>query len=297
VFSGGAFKGCAFLGSIKYLEEHDLLKHIKNVIGSSAGAIIGFLLCMGYKSSDAIAIMYHEMKTYAEKDLDLDAVLSIFETMGIDDCQGVIDGFSNILYKRLKVYDITFLELAKRTGFNFVVCGSNISLATVEYFCVDRTPGMSVLQALRISFSLPVVMTPVIMNGMIYVDASLFNNFPIEYFMGVDRPFKDTISLEITCPDKLPDVTNINMLSYIKIMMDAMFKRMNRKICREALEKQTKNNAIIQIVMDDDSYGIDLATFKLKMSKQIMDEYVKKGYDAMDAHFATVLSETNLLSP
>jgi hypothetical protein len=79
--------------------------------------------------------------------------------------------------------------------------------------------------------------------------------------------------------------------------MDAMFKRMNRKICREALEKQTKNNAIIQIVMDDDSYGIDLATFKLKMSKQIMDEYVKKGYDAMDAHFATVLSETNLLSP
>jgi predicted acylesterase/phospholipase RssA len=281
VLSGGAFKGISFLGSIKYLEEHDLLKHIKNVIGSSAGAIIGFLLCIGYKSSDAIAIMYEEMKMYAERELDLDAMFSIFETMGIDDCQCIIDGFRNILFTRLKVMDITFLELAKRTGYNFVVCGSNISLAKVEYFCVDRTPGMSVIQALRISFSLPIVMTPVIMNGMIYVDASLFNNFPIEYFMEVERPFIDTISLEIVCPYKLPDVTNINMLSYIKIMMDAMFTRMNRKMC----DLPGKNNAIVHIVVDDDSYGIDLTTFKLKMSKQIMDDYVKIGYDAMNDHF------------
>ena len=58
VLSGGAFRGLGLLGGIKYLEELNLIKYFKQYIGSSAGAIISFLLIIGYTSTDIKDIIY-----------------------------------------------------------------------------------------------------------------------------------------------------------------------------------------------------------------------------------------------
>ncbi len=48
VFQGGGPKGIAHLGALKYLQEKNLLKDIRRVAGTSAGAITACLLAVGY---------------------------------------------------------------------------------------------------------------------------------------------------------------------------------------------------------------------------------------------------------
>ena len=47
VLSGSSIKGFAFLGALQYLYENNKL-NIDNYIGTSAGAIISYLLIIGY---------------------------------------------------------------------------------------------------------------------------------------------------------------------------------------------------------------------------------------------------------
>ncbi len=48
VFEGGGVKGLAFCGALEVLEEKDVMKNIKRLVGSSAGAITAGLLACGY---------------------------------------------------------------------------------------------------------------------------------------------------------------------------------------------------------------------------------------------------------
>ena len=48
VFEGAGIRGIAYSGAIAELEQHGLLKNIKRVGGTSAGAITALLLCLGY---------------------------------------------------------------------------------------------------------------------------------------------------------------------------------------------------------------------------------------------------------
>lgn len=59
VFEGGGPKGVVYLGAAKALEEHNLLENIKNVAGSSAGAITAFLIALGYDYKQLKDIFYN----------------------------------------------------------------------------------------------------------------------------------------------------------------------------------------------------------------------------------------------
>ena len=52
VFEGGGVKGIAYAGAIKVLEERDMLKDVRRVAGTSAGAITSTLLALGADSED-----------------------------------------------------------------------------------------------------------------------------------------------------------------------------------------------------------------------------------------------------
>ena len=273
VFSGGAFKACAFIGCIKYLQEKDV-KNIRNVIGSSAGSIIGFMYCTGIEPSEMQEYMNRGMKEYLKQDIDVDALFDIFDTMGIDDGHIFIDIMKEFLEKKYGSSKLNFRDFAKLTGKNFVVPGSNISLAKIEYFCVDTTPEMNVIDAIRISISLPFVMKPVIMNNYIYVDASVFDNFPIEYFDSASRPFQDTLALLISAPTSLPNTNELNLFKFTRVLIDALFSRVNQKI-----DSVGKNNLIINFEFPDDNYGFDTSTLKLHMDENKLLEYITFGYE------------------
>jgi len=54
VLSGGSTKGIIILGALQYLYDQNYLNEINNFVGTSCGALIGFLLAIGYTPIEII---------------------------------------------------------------------------------------------------------------------------------------------------------------------------------------------------------------------------------------------------
>ena len=201
VMSGGSLKGVSFIGCVRRLEEMNALHGAKNLVGTSFGSLVLFMMALGCSSDDMMANLLscigqpsaaaeldpqqqqqqQQRRSHAKPPPALRVLLKCLECGGIDDGGVLLECIKRPLIAKLERSDITFIEFAKQTGKNLVVTGSNLSKKRPEFFSVDTTPDMSVVLALRISASIPFVFDPVVHDGSIYVDGALFNNFPIDW--------------------------------------------------------------------------------------------------------------------
>ena len=54
---GGGLRGIAYAGAFKALEENGTMQQIENIAGSSAGAIAGLMISIGYKADEIDSIL------------------------------------------------------------------------------------------------------------------------------------------------------------------------------------------------------------------------------------------------
>lgn len=287
VLSGGAMKGMSFVGALQHLDELGVLSELKNIIGTSAGSIVAFLLCMNFTISEIRCTLIRFIQQYSKQEVNVDNLLNIYETLGIDNGSTLRSMLAHALFTKHKVYDVTFQELAKKTGHNLVVVVSNITQRKTEFLSVDTTPELSVITAICASIAIPVIMCPVVINDSYYVDGGLFNNFPIEYFDSTTKPFRDTIGVTIENVQNTSTTQvasgPLNLVSYIKTIVDAMCDRLNYKIPKES------NNHIIRIrFADGNPYDYDMTNFTFDAPKEKLAEYETIGYAAAKDQFQVI---------
>jgi predicted acylesterase/phospholipase RssA len=270
VISGGAMKVLCSLGCIKYLEEKDMLSSIKNFVGTSAGAMICFFLVLGYKSTDINTFLANHLSDPVIASLDPSQVLNILNDYGISDGSNFIELMKRILFSRTRLHDITFIELAKMTGKNLVVCVSNLTDEKEEFFCIDSKPNMSVIQALRISCSIPIIFNPVTLDDKIYLDGALYNNFPMNYFKNNNK-LHDILGINIAVHSyKRTD----NILLYILYMVFSLVT----KVQESHFDDAEQNVVTIKI---DTINWIHYDELKISYPEEKVDMMIKKGYEAI----------------
>jgi len=152
--SGGGVKGFAHLGVLKALEEKGIEADV--LAGVSAGAIVGSFIAAGKKPSEV-------MKLINESDFFDFAKLSL-PNRGIF----TLDNMTENLKKSLGIKSFEELKIP------FYVGAANIERARMEYF--DKGDLIKIIQA---SASIPVLFSPVEINGELYVDGGLFENLPV----------------------------------------------------------------------------------------------------------------------
>ena len=179
-FSGSGIKGICFIGVLEKLIEHKKieLNKIEMYVGTSAGSIISFFLILGFTIEEIkeFIITFNFSKLNEEIDC-----INLIEKFGINNGERIKLLFIKFLELKFNVKDITFKELFNKTQKKLLIVGTNLTKSQEELFGVDTTPDMSVITAIRISISIPIIFTPVIYNNSLYVDGALVNNFPINY--------------------------------------------------------------------------------------------------------------------
>ena len=194
------------LGCIKNLIKNNiiLLNNIKNYYCCSIGSIISFLFILGLSTKD---ICYICKKLNLEKyklKFDFDKFIN---NKGIDNATNIIIILQTVLYKKTNKYDITFIELYKLYDIKLNIITTNITLLKEELFSYDTTPNMSVMVAIRMSISIPIIFSPVLYKNNYYIDGGVINNFPIKYittknYIGIITQF-------------YPSDNNINIINII----------------------------------------------------------------------------------
>lgn len=162
VLSGGGVRGAAHAGVIKAMEEHDI--RVDCVAGTSAGAVAGALYAKGY-SGEEILQFFKETEIFQLSNF-------AFRKPGLMDSEDYAVGLRKYLG------EITFESLEVRL---FV---ATTDLLNAECRIFDSGPLLPVVIA---SAAVPVVFTPVDIEGGLYADGGTINNFPIEPLQGKCR--------------------------------------------------------------------------------------------------------------
>lgn len=275
VFSGGAFKAISLVGIIKFLEENNLIKNIKNLIGTSAGAVFCYLICLGYSCNDMKQLLYKmtNQDEYLKFDLEIDDLINMYENFGLDSGERLEIFFQNILYQKLYRKDITFLEFAKITGKNLVICVTNLTKVSSEYWSVDTTPHYSIITALKASCCIPIIFTPIKIDDMLYIDGGLYNNFPISY-LNKHNIIKDVLGININC-DNFSKMDNF--LYYIRFIISTLIDKLKYKEIEIA--KNLSQNIITLELGNEENVTFD--DMKIILTKEFIDRYITIGYDAI----------------
>ena len=257
-FSGGGIKGLAFIGALEKLIEKKifLLSDIKSFVGTSAGAILSFLLNLGWDMNEIkdFVLNFNFNKLTSEINS-----LSFFEKFGIQDGERLQLLFIKFLESKLNVKDITFKELYEKTHKKLLIIGTNLTKSEEVVFSYKNTPNFSVILALRISVSIPVIFTPVKYENDFYVDGGIINNFPLNH---CSKRSTFGFYIKNSYNNKINSIKNL-MTSVLSIIADT--------ISQKNIKKYKKN--IIEITNTELTYtkfDIDLET-KLKIIKMGSD--------------------------
>ena len=217
VFAGCGVKGIGYSGAYQAMDETGVVKHTQVVAGSSAGSIVAAMLASGVKPAK---FREHMIKTNLA-DLSGAPAWGLFKKNPIGTTpitntgkpleqfikKNLRDSVTHFLNdKSLTIHQTPELESlrlafkndAKRgVRFNDLAILNRyfpkqfkpLTVNAVEYphgelkiFNAEQTPDVDVAEACRASASVPILLEPKVIDGKAYLDGSVFDNIPTDYF-------------------------------------------------------------------------------------------------------------------
>jgi NTE family protein len=184
VFEGGGIKGIAYLGVLRHLELSGAIKEVERIAGTSAGAIFGTLIALGYTSQELETIIRDtNFKEFADGGFFPKAIYRTLRHYGWHRGDKFREWMGRLIEAKTCDKDYTFGELAKVKQFkNLYVVTTNISRKEVVIFSHETTPNIPIRDAVRMSASVPVFFKTVKYNGDHMTDGGLTMNYPVHLF-------------------------------------------------------------------------------------------------------------------
>ncbi len=194
--SGGGLKSISAIGSLMHLRDLDLLKNFTKYAGVSAGSIIVTLLVLDY-TPEEILELFRDIGKYVHDPFYM-IPYNLLYKYGLYNGNKMIEFLSRYFTKKGYNKDITFLELFNKTQKELVMTGTSISIRDTFYFGYKTFPNMKVLDAIRISASIPLYFTsvkyPIDNKIHVWCDGGLLNNYPLYYF---DNPIREKLNSQV----------------------------------------------------------------------------------------------------
>jgi len=265
VMSGGGIRGFVFIGVIKYLEEIDILKNINTFVGTSIGGYWSILLNIGYTYNE----IYSFIKSF---DITMSICFDItnfFQNYSIDNCDNFVFVFKKLVEKKNINYDITLLELNKKTKKKIVLVATCLNTKKVEYISYETYPEMPLYIAMRMTTCVPLLYPPIKYNNKLYLDGGLIDNFPIDF---VKEHLNETIGINIILP--VSECFNIdNIKDYISNIIDIFF------VINNKYEDDIYKNNVYNIPVNKKN------PIEMSISVEERKQLVKDGYEFIKKNF------------
>ncbi len=242
VFKGGGVRGIAYLGALQVMDNHNLLKDLKRVGGTSAGSLTALLLSMNLSVSEIGQVlsnidfskMVQEVDHKGDQGLvknimsDATSVQRFRTHFGWNSNENMHNLIEEIVASGCHGNGrATFEDFEKMGHCGLSIVASNVSRYRREIFSVRTTPRVAVADAALMSSSIPIFFEAVrfdgtkIGQGDYFVDGGLYDNYPIHVFdyaeyVSHKRNFRDGINHETIGFFLYPDRENKDKVSLPK---------------------------------------------------------------------------------
>lgn len=292
VFSGGSNKVYFYVGALKYIEETypKGISEVETFVGSSVGAIFSLFCCLGNGWKDVLDTLNQINTSYCSTKICVDQVLSIFDTLGLDNGEILANAMRDVIEKQFDRRDITFRQLKDWLGKNLCVSAFNATKKRTDFFASDTTPDIDVVDAIRASFAIPIIFSPVrlVVEGSsdVYVDGCILDHFPVSYL--AERRVKPEEVLGFVIKMNKVDLQEpLELLTFLYSMIDFMFYKIN-----EMDSKTTLYPRVVSFTAEDQDFFIDFDNMRVKSpSKEMIACWIETGFENTKQQFQKYIQQ------
>lgn len=262
VISGGHMNCIYALGVLDCFDEY--LSDISTFIGTSAGSILCYLLCIGYSPKEILAFVITHYEIIDKLSLNAKNILNndiiskgIFSGTGFYNYNIIQELLEKMtidkIGKYLTIGDINTMFHKKITFTTF-----NMTSQKTEYLSIDNYPELPCLTAIRMSCNIPFLFPHFKYMNCFYIDGAISNNFPIEYGESIGEK---VLGINITPPpcSKYPT----NTIEDIKILLEIIIRKKyieknelrDNTLVVNISPTQTINDTNVTLLLDSFSEG------------------------------------------
>jgi NTE family protein len=228
VLSGGGADGLSHIGVLKALEENNI--PIDYITGTSMGALIGALYASGYSPAQMEVMANSErFKNWAQgeveekyvyyfKKKDADASWTSFKfSLDTSITASIPTNFINPI-----PIDFALMELFAKSAAS---AKYNFDSLFIPFRCVgsDVTSKQEVIfkkgdlgRCVRASMSYPFYIKPILIDGKLFFDGGLYNNFPVDVMF---NDFKPDVIIGSNVSENIKEPDEDNVIGQIKSML------------------------------------------------------------------------------
>lgn len=276
VLSGGSVNGFILMGSVQYIYDHYDTNEIKTFCATSVGAMISYLLCIGYKPIEILVNICTSKILERLKNIDF---TSVIENNGVISFSEIEREIENLTYSKIG-YIPNLIDIKEKFGKHLIITTYNLDKNKALYLDYNSHPELSCLTAIRMTASIPLLFEKCIYKNETYIDGASHDNFPIE--KALEYSLNSNI-VGVTIPNRNPIKLseNMDMKSIMKILLVPINSRVNKLI-----EKYKDKIKIIDIHEDN---GVQFYNFNINNSK-ILDMF-SSGYERAQTVFTDLKSD------
>lgn len=179
VLCGGGIKGCLLLGALENVN----LINVKQILGTSIGGIIGFLLICGYTPREILLnVVTKKIINTLVKSASLQDLINSYGILKFDPIECfLLDLYINSPLGTGEKQFPTLEELYNKTGILFIVNTFNTTKHVLEYISCLTHKHLSIITALQMTSALPFLFKPVLFEHNFYIDGGIIDNFMISF--------------------------------------------------------------------------------------------------------------------
>lgn len=284
VISGGGPIMVQVLGAIQELEKSEFLdiKNIETIYGTSAGAIVGTLICLNY---DWDTINDYIIKR-PWKDVFPIKVQNIFDAYtkkGIFDIKTIEKCFKPLLCAKDIPMDITLADFYKISNIELHMFTFEINDYKVEDISYLTHPTLPLLTAIQMTCSLPILVTPVCIDDKCYIDGGMASNYPLNYCIESGKSPDEILGFKNKYIEKKSTVnTESNILDFLlSFLFKAVFS-----FNTESLQQSIKN----EVICNADHLSIDVLKNALS-SIEVRRELFNNGTESASLFLSSLVKE------
>jgi len=170
-----------YLGVLSKLKQTGKLDDLEEISGASAGGLLGFLFLA--TKGDFSKVLDYAL-TVPVKQIMKPNIRNFLRNYGLVTPSKIRKVLSEACVKFLGAPDVTFAELYEWNPIKFHVSAYCVDLMKTDYFSVDSTPHMSVLDAISATIAIPFLFSAVKVGDWTYIDGGAAESAPAGPFLG-----------------------------------------------------------------------------------------------------------------
>jgi len=276
VISGGGPIMIQILGAIQHFEERKYINidEIESIYGTSAGAIVGILICLKFDWETIydyiIKRPWHEVfKINVEKIFEAYTKKGIFDAKVIEKC------FKPLFDAKDLSLNITLQEFYHYSKIELHLFTFEINEFQVHDISYLTHPKLSLLTAVQMTCSLPILLSPVCIENKCYIDGGMICNYPLKYCIESGKNINEILGFKNKYNDnKLNIYSDSTLLDFI---MGLLFK-----IIYSFSTSHTQPTIQNEVICNTNLMSIDIlknALSDIEVRKNLFDNGIKTATD------------------